>query len=530
MRRLAFFALGVLELCVAGILLALVYSLPRPGEIHDGMERAERVGQQASRQIHKLRDQLQAFRDREPELNRMTAQLQKHLQQVGKQLSNPQVDFKALEAVSDALADTARGVEGIAQALDPKVVTQMAAALGATATYLEEKVVPVANQAADQLEASTTTLKEDSERLSQVLRTVANDPQVYRQGVNRLNQVDKGLVWVMERSTPEQLAQAKEHLGSLRQQLAGAAREVDAIAHQTYPVLSFSDFVPVVQHRPLWPEGTTLATGLVQAADLIGQFQRYLGWLAERSEAYQAFLKEARTAVQQSKRFLETAMIQHAEMGPLFRELPAHAARFAEELPRIGKNLVRVLRDTARLKDVAVVLRQAKMGLDQMVESWPDLTKRLAQSVVVLRAVRKQLQYTLDHRGEYETALQEGSMLLKTLATSLPVFTRQVEHDLEEQVQSLSGLDRSISDVTATLPGMARSSSRVLRLVRLLVALLAGIFALHACYLLYDAWTAGPSSRGAHKTPASEAGRNGTPEATGLLVPGLGGTSGPGPG
>ncbi len=303
---------------------------------------------------------------------------------------------------------------------------------------------------------------------------------------------------------------------------------MDTLAHQTYPVVSFKELVPVVQHRPLWPEGTTLATGLDQASDLIGQVQRYLGWLAERSEAYQAFLKEARSGVRQSKRLLEAAMTHHLEMGPVFRELPAHAARFAEELPQIGKNLVRVLRDTGRLKEVAGVLRQAKMGLDQVVEGWPDLQKRLAQSVVVLRAVRTQLNYTLDHRGEYEAALEQASVLLKTLATSLPVFTRQLEHDLEEQVQSLSGLDSSISDVTATLPGMARGASRILRLTRLLVALLAGIFALHACYLLYDAWMAGPTSRGRKQTPASEASRNGTAEATTLLVPGPGGTSGAG--
>jgi chromosome segregation ATPase len=513
MRRVAFLVVGVLELCVAGVLLALVRYLPSSADVRGSMDRAERIGKQAGSQIHKLRDQLQTFRQRQPELNRMTAQLQVHLQKVGKQLSDPQVDFKALEAVRDALSDAAMGIEGIGQALDPRAVAQLGTALGATATYLEDKVIPAASKTADHLELSTHTLKMDADRLSQVLRTVASDPEAYQQGINRLAQMDRGIVWLMERSTPERLNEWKDHLGSLQSQLTSASRQVEELAGQTYPTLTFRELVPVMVYHPLWPEGKDLAHSLVQASDMVGLCQRYLAWLAERTESYQAFLKEMRTGIGQASHFLETALGQYAEMGPLFRDLPAHAARFAEELPRIGKELVRVLRDATRLKDVAVVLRQAKKSLDSVLASWPDMKKQLGQSVVMLRTVRNQLNYTLDHRDEYEEALQQASLLLETLSTSLPVFTKQLEQDLAEQVESLAGLGKSIGDVTATLPGTARSANRIVQLTRLLLALLAGIFALHAGYLLYESWVVG-SNRVSE--PSAAPGREALPASLGV--------------
>lgn len=498
MRRLTFLAVGILEFCVAGVLLALVSYLPSSAEVQASMDRAERIGKQAGSQVHKLRGQLDTFRQRQPELSRMTAQLHTQLQQVSKLLSNPQVDFKALEAVRDALADAAMGMQGLGQALDPKAVGQLGAALGTTAAYLEEKVIPTASKTADQLELSVQTLKEDAERLSQVLHSVATNPEAYQMGLNHLGQMDRGVVWLMDQSTPKQLAQWKQHLGSLQDQLTTAARQVEEISAQTYPSLSFSGLVPVVKYHPLWPEGKTVSQGLLQARDMVSLGERYLGWMAEHSESYQGFLKEVRTAVAHSSRFLESAMQQYAEMGPLFRDLPAHAARFAQELPHIGKELVRVLRDASRLKEVAVVLRQARGNLDGMLEGWPDMQKRLGRSVVMLQSVRDQINYTLDHRQDYEAALQQAAVILQTLATSLPDFTNQLEQDLGAQVQSLSGLEQSIGDVTIRMPATARSVNRIVQLTRVLLSLLAGIFALHAGFLLYEARTPGnrPSAGG----------------------------------
>lgn len=498
MRRWAFLSLGLLELLVAFILLALVRHLPSSGDVQGSAVRAEKVGKQTGEELRRLQSQLQTFRDRQPGLNQMTAQLQKNLDKVGKQLSHSHVDFKALESVSDALADAAMGMEGLAQALDPKALSQMVAALGSAATYLDDKVVPTATKAADQLERSTEQLKADAERLSELLRTLAEDPIAYQQALVQLEQADGSLAWLLERSTPERLAQWQDHLGRLRAQLVTASKQVSEISAQTYPVLSFHDLVPTVSYKPLWPEGKSVAHGMVQAGDMMRLIQGYLGWMADRTESYQTFLKEMRSALQQTSRVVDAARIRHAEMGPLFRDLPAHAARFAEELPRIGKELVRVLRDASRLKEVAVVLRQASMSLVRMLEAWPDMQKRLGQSAGVLRAVRKQLNHTLDHRQEYETALNQASVLMDSMATSLPVFTKQLEHDLTEQVESLSGLEKSINEVTATIPPAAQGASHIVQLTRLLLALLAGIFGLHACYLLHEAWTlAGSPARAA---------------------------------
>jgi hypothetical protein len=74
-------------------------------------------------------------------------------------------------------------------------------------------------------------------------------------------------------------------------------------------------------------------------------------------------------------------------------------------------------------------------------------------------------------------------VLSRTFAAALPLLTEQFNADLHEQEQSLTHLGHSIDEVSAVLPACSAGASRMLQTTRLLLCLVAGIFAVHGCYL-----------------------------------------------
>jgi hypothetical protein len=483
MRRVIYLGLAILELGAVGVLLALVWELPGPADMHDAFGRAQRVGQKTNQQVQSLRQQLRAFSKRQPEMQEVADQLQKQLKLVSDQLGNQRMDFKAIAAVRDALGDVADGLEGVSGMLDPKTVSRLSSALATTATYLEEKVAPAAARAADQLDGSLEALRIEAESLSAAFRTVALDPESLRESLARLEQFDQALVWLQEHATAEQLRQWKQKLAALDASMNEAADRVALLAAQTYPSMTFNGLLPEVEYKPIWPQGQAAAQALRRGAHLLSLGNRYARSLTEAAPAYGDALKEMRKFVFQLRQVMRLAANQREEWAPLLRNLPENAARLAEDLPRLGGGLSRVLRDTVRLKEVADVLRQAQRGIDDMVENWPVLQKKMGRSVVVLRVTRNQLNYALEHQQEYEAALKGVSGLAQTVAGSLPVFTSQLEQDLAEQEKALGGLQTSIEDALEVLPHAETNATRIVQMARALLALLAGIVGFHAVYL-----------------------------------------------
>jgi len=502
MRRILYVGLAVLEFCAAGVLLALVWELPGPADLRDAFGRAERIGQKTEDQVQNLRKELHGFATRQPEMQDLTNQLQKQLKAVTMYLGNQQVDFQSIEAVRDALGDVADGLNGISQLLDPKSVRPLGTALAATAAYLEDKVAPTATRAADQLEASVEVLRVEAENLSAVFRSVSLDPRSLQESMTRLDQFDQALVWLAANSSPPRMQLLKQQLKALDGSVAEMADRVALLAGQTYPSMTFTGFVPTVVQKPIWPDGQSVVQGLRQAAYLLSLGNRYLASLTEGAPSFEQAAKEARNVVFQLRQVLQLAAHQREEWAPVLRNLPENAARLAENLPKLGDGLARLLRDTDRLKDVAGVLRQAQKGIDNMVETWPDLQKKLGRSAVMLRATRKQLNYVLEHRPEYETSLKGVTLLTQTFASNLPVFTSQLQQDLAEQERALGGLQQSIEDAMAVLPHCQTSARRIIQLTRILLALLAGVVSLHAVYLAGRAFAARPRKDSRASAPA----------------------------
>jgi hypothetical protein len=188
--------------------------------------------------------------------------------------------------------------------------------------------------------------------------------------------------------------------------------------------------------------------------------------------------------VSSTRQALATALKQQEKVEPLLKDVPREAARLAEDLPRLGSELAKVLRETARLKEVGALLREAQKGVDAAAARWPELRQNLGKSAVILRAARKQLRDALADTKQIEAAMRQTLDLTRLFAAALPLLTEQLEEGLRQQEHSLAELGDSLDEVTRALPPAAASAGRLLQMTRLLLALVALIVALHAGYLV----------------------------------------------
>jgi chromosome segregation ATPase len=210
---------------------------------------------------------------------------------------------------------------------------------------------------------------------------------------------------------------------------------------------------------------------------------RELDVLAGDLPALQTSLAESRKAAATTREALGAALKQQDKVEPLLKDVPEHVARLAEELPRLSAELARILRDTGKLKAVAALLRKAQKGVDTAVARWPELQKNLGRSAVLLRTTQAQIKHAIAHRAEYEDSLRRTLVLTQTFAAALPLLTDELERELLRQEQSLTRLGDSIDEVSEALPACSRSATRLLQTTRLLLGLVAVIFALHGGYL-----------------------------------------------
>jgi hypothetical protein len=180
---------------------------------------------------------------------------------------------------------------------------------------------------------------------------------------------------------------------------------------------------------------------------------------------------------------LGDALAQEGKSEPLLKELPIHLSALAEELPRLSGNLSRVLADTQSLRDLAAALRRAERGFDIAAARWPDLQRLLGRSADLLRSARRQLDFTLAHRHEYESALKQTVSLADAFASMLPLMTEHLDQQLREQELALDELGHSIDDFNDVLPKASAETVQMLQTLRLLLTLVAAAVSLHATYL-----------------------------------------------
>jgi hypothetical protein len=482
MRRTVFLVMGLLELGVAAVLVAFAWQLPGRSDIDQTFDRAERVTGRTGSQVKLLRKQVHDLR--RPEFQDLGRQLQAQTKTVTGTLKAQEVDFDRLETVGDALGDVAGGLDGLGEVLDGDSLGKVGQGLGATASYLDEQVAPSAGRAARRLDDSTADLCADARGLSALLRAAPPDLKATREIHDGLVRFGEGLDRMSELLKAERLTSMREGFKGLDTSLTTGAEQVERLTGYHYPVVTMHGLRPEVEQRKFWPEGDKIADGMRKAADGAKAADAEMAALEADLPKLRAALDESRKMTDRTREALAVALKQQDKLEGVLKDVPEHTARLADELPRLTGDLSRILRETERLRDVAVALRQAQKGVDVAVARWPELKTNLSKTAVLLRATQEQLRQALARRQEYEAALKQSIVLAESFATLLPVYLESLDRQLEQQEEGLDDLGRGLDDVTSAMPEYARATNRLVDTARLLVWLVAAIVLLHGGYLL----------------------------------------------
>jgi hypothetical protein len=485
MRRTIFMTLGILELAIAVVLLGLGSQLPSNGEVKRGFDQAERVTQHAGNQVHLLRRQVHELR--RPELQQLATRLQVQTRTVTSTLRSQQVDFDTVRTIRDALGDVGNGLDGLANTLDPASIGKLGTGLGETAAFLEENVVPGAAQAAGRIEESTAALQKDAQRFGVLVRETPLNLQAARDMHDSLARFSAGLDKLSTALKMQRLDVMRDGFQGMEESLTTGADEVERLAGYTYPAVTITRGKPEFSQKSFWPEGGKIAEGMRKAAAGAKAANQEMTGLADDLPKLRTSIDDSRKIIDKTREALATALKQQDQLEPLLKDMPVQAARLAEELPRLGNDLARILRDTQRLKDVAAALRQAQKGIEMAVSRWPELRQTLIRSADLLKMTRTQLDQALNHRHEYESAMLQTVNLADSFAALLPLLTDQLETRLHEEELALDELGRSLDDAGAALPVYGQTAANVLWTGHLLAWLVAMLVGLHGCYLMLGA-------------------------------------------
>ncbi len=486
MRRILFVVMGSVECGVAVVLFTFAWILPGDAQINEHACRVEKVTRQSSSEIRRLREQVCELRAQQPHLKELAERLQNQSEDMIAAVRHQDVDYETVETIGGALGDVADGLEGFSRILDPKAIEQLGQGLGSTADFLDKQVAPGADRAAEEMDKSTAALRVDAQRLAKLVREAPLDLKSAREVHDGLAKFGDGLKRMKRSLNTENVQTMRDGFRGLETSLNTGAEQVERLSSLNYPVVTFNGLRAQVEQRPFWPEGGTIAEGMRKAAKGAVAAEKEMAALAEDLPRLQEGLEESTKLVDRTSAALATALEQQATVEPLLRDLPEHATRLADELPRLGADLAKILRDTSRLKDVAATLRQAQKGLDAAVANWPDLQKTLTRSAVLLRATRAQLNQALDNRDLFESSLEMTIILVRVITAALPVMAAQLQANLEDQEKSLLNLEHSINDVGDSLPEVANTTATILRMTRLLMVLVGFVFVLHGNFVMLN--------------------------------------------
>ena len=166
--------------------------------------------------------------------------------------------------------------------------------------------------------------------------------------------------------------------------------------------------------------------------------------------------------------------------------MPEQTAALAEALPKMGRTLATMLRDTKKLRDLATGLRAVRKTLDDTLKAWPDVAAGLKKSAGVLDQAQAQLDQAAASRGEYEKAMESSTRVARSLADLLPAFTDQLDSRLGQQEASLEQMETGLVEVNQSLPVMEEKTGDLIVTVKWLLYLVAALVALHAGFVLLE--------------------------------------------
>ncbi len=389
-----------------------------------------------------------------------------------------------LTNVSDALGNVADGLDGLATTFDPKAVGQMGKGLTATADFLDGKVMPAADKAATALEDAGKALKSDAGRLKDLLAESPVELKAARAMVDSLTKFEDGLKEMKNVVKLDSFDAMREGFKGLETSLDSGADQVEKVADYTIPKVTVKGLKITVEQKDFWPEGKNIAAGMRKGAKGCQAAGKEMDALKKRLPKLGESLEESQKVVVATRQALASALASQEKLEPVLKNLPKSLARLSSELPALTTELAKVLRETSRLKEVAVALRQTEKNVNTAAKRWPQLRETLEKSGTLLRATQKQLRTALSRRDDFETTMRQTVELTTLFAEALPVLLEQMEEGLRQQEESLAELGDSIDRVSEAVPVAGQTAGRLLGITRALLSVVALLVGLHAGYLL----------------------------------------------
>jgi DNA repair exonuclease SbcCD ATPase subunit len=484
MRRYFLFALASLEAAVAAGLVVVALELPSRSDVAANFGRVGKVTGGSETQVRLMRDQVADLRRQD--LAGKADDLRRHTRTAADTAGRQQIDFRTVEAIAHSLGDVSKGLNTWADTVDAERMKQVSHGLGETAGFLEKNVADPSEKSAAELETSLAGLEKDSARLAELLRMTAPDLKAARAIHDGLGAFDTGLQKVGESFKAERIDAMKEGLAGLETSLSSTAEQVEKVGGYSYPVVTFNGIKPNIETHKFWPDADKAAEGLKKASKGAQAANKELEETTRSLPELRKALEESRKSVAQTRESLGVALKQQAETEKLLKTVPEQTAALAEALPKIGRTLTQVLRETKRLRELATALKAVRATLDDTLKAWPDVAAGLKKSATVLDQARAQLDQAAAGRGEYEKAMESSTQVARSLADLLPAFTDQLDSRLGQQEASLERMETGLTEVNRSLPVMEEKTGTLIRTVKWLVYLVALLIGLHAGYVLLE--------------------------------------------
>lgn len=484
MRRYFLFSLGALEAAVAAVLLVVAARLPDRSEVSANFARVEKVTGGAESQVRVMREQVTDLRRHD--LGNKADDLRRHTRTAADTAGRQQIDFRTVEAIARSLADVSKGLNTWADTVDAERMKKVSAGLEQTANFLDTGVAGPSEKSAADLELVLAGLEKDSARLAALLRQSPPDLKAARAIHDGLGSFDTGLDKLGDLLKPDRIQAMKEGLAGLDGSLASTADQVEKVGGLSYPIVTFNGLKPSVEMQKFWPEADKVADGLKKASKGAQAANKEMDLLSKTLPDLQKALDESRKSVGQTREALGTALKNQAETEKLLKTVPEQTAALAEALPKMGRTLTVMLRETKKLRDLATGLRAVRKSLDDTLSAWPDVAAGLKKSAVVLDQARVQLDQAGASREEYEKAVQSSTQVARALAEMLPAFTDRLDSRLGQQEASLERMETGLTEVNQSLPVMEAKTGELVRTVKWLLYLVAALVALHAGYVLLE--------------------------------------------
>lgn len=362
MRRYFLLTLGALEGAVAAALVVIGVQLPTRSDVATNFGRVERVTGGAEGQVRLMREQVVDLRKHD--LASKADELRRHTRIAADTAGRQQIDFQTVEAIAHSLADVSKGLTTWADTVDAERMKKVSAGLGQTADFLDKGVADPSEKSAAELDAALAGLEKDSAKLAALLRQAPPDLKAARAVYDGLGSFGTGLDKLDELLKPERLNAMRDGMAGLDTSLAATADQVDKAGGYSYPVVTFNGLKPSVEMHKFWPEADKVSDGLRKAGKGARAAHQELDQVNKSLPDLRKAMEESRKSVSQTRESLGTALKQQAETEKLLKTVPEQTAALAEALPKMGRTLALMLRETKKLRDLATGLRAVRLTLD----------------------------------------------------------------------------------------------------------------------------------------------------------------------